>query len=100
MQHATSETFDQNARAALRDPVLHGALKFLADNFRLRREVAMASVDDWEGLRDRARAITHETLLHLDAYLEQFAVNAEKAGAKIHWARDGSEACGIVLDLV
>jgi L-lactate dehydrogenase complex protein LldF len=100
MQHVTSETFDQNAREALRDPVLHGALRYLADNFRVRREVAMASVDDWEGLRNRARAIKDETLLHLDTYLETFAANAEKAGAKIHWARDAAEACAIVLDLI
>ncbi|HYJ90321.1 MAG TPA: LutB/LldF family L-lactate oxidation iron-sulfur protein [Pyrinomonadaceae bacterium] len=100
MQHLTSETFDQNAREALKDPVLHGALRFLADNFRERRRVATASVDDWEGLRNRARAIKDETLLHLDTYLEQFATNAEKSGARIHWARDASGACRIVLDLL
>jgi len=96
----TSETFDQNARAALQDPQLHGALRYLADNFAERRKVAMASVDDWEGLRERARAIKDETLLHLDKYLVQFTDNAERAGATIHWARDGKEACGIVLELL
>ena len=53
-----------------------------------RRKKAIATVDDWEGLRDRARAIKDETLLHLDTYLEQFAANAENAGAVVHWARD------------
>ena len=100
MQHLTAETFDQNARDALRDPVLHGALRNLADNFGERRKVAMASVDDWEGLRERARAIKEETLLHLDKYLVQFVDNAENVGIKIHWARDGEEACRIVIDLV
>jgi len=38
--------------------------------------------------------------LNLDRYLEQFTGNAEKAGAVIHWARDGREACGIILDLI
>ncbi len=96
----TAETFDQNARAALRDPVLHGALRNLADNFAERRRLAVASVDDWEGLRERARAIKEETLLHLDQYLEQFVENAERAGVKFHWARDAAEARGIVLELV
>ena len=100
MEHLTAETFDQNARAALRDPVLHGALRNLADNFVGRRKNAIASVDDWEGLRERARSIKEETLLHLDEYLLKFVENAEKAGAKIHWARDGKEACRIVIDLV
>ncbi|MGB7207137.1 MAG: LutB/LldF family L-lactate oxidation iron-sulfur protein [Pyrinomonadaceae bacterium] len=100
MQHLTAETFDQNARNAMGDLVLHGALRNLADNFGERRKVAMASIDDWEGLRENARSIKEETLLHLDQYLLQFVENAEKAGTKIHWARDAKEACHIVLDLV
>lgn len=100
MNHLTSETFDQNARDALRDPQLHGALRFLADNFAERRRVAIKSVDDWEGLRNRARAIKDETLLHLDKYLVRFTENAEKAGATVHWARDGKEASRIILDLL
>lgn len=82
------------------DPVLHGALRNLADNFGERRKVAIVSVDDWEGLREKARAIKAETLLHLDQYLLQFVDSAEKAGAKIHWARDAKEVCRIVVDLV
>ncbi|MEQ1603245.1 MAG: LutB/LldF family L-lactate oxidation iron-sulfur protein [Pyrinomonadaceae bacterium] len=100
MQQLTAETFDQNARAALRDPVLHGALRNLADNFVGRRKIAISSVDDWEGLREKARAIKDETLLHLDEYLLKFVENAEKAGTQIHWARDGKEACRIIIDLV
>jgi L-lactate dehydrogenase complex protein LldF len=100
MDHPTAETFDQNARAALRDPVLHGALRNLADNFAERRRLAVVSVDDWECLRERAREIKEETLLHLDVYLEKFVDNAERAGVKFHWARDGAEAREIVLDLV
>ncbi len=82
------------------DPVLHGALRKLADNFVERRRNAIASVDDWEGLREKARLIKEETLLHLDEYLSRFVENAENAGAKFHWARDGKEACQIVLGLV
>jgi L-lactate dehydrogenase complex protein LldF len=100
MTQLTAETFDQNARAALRDPVLHGALRNLADNFAERRRLAVTSVNDWEGLRERARAIKEETLLHLDKYLLEFVENAEKAGVKFHWARDAAEARGIVLELV
>src|SRR5260221_14238225 len=100
MTHLTSETFDQDAREAMRDPVLHGAMRRLADNFAERRKVAIASVDDWEGLRERARAIKQETLLHLDKYLLQFVENAERAGARFHWARDAEEACEIVLGLL
>jgi L-lactate dehydrogenase complex protein LldF len=100
MSQLTSETFDRNARTALKDVQLRGALKNLASTFGERRKTAIASVENWEDLREQARLIKDETLLHLDVYLEKFAENAEKAGAKIHWARDGKEACRIVLDLI
>lgn len=100
MTHLRPETFDQNAKAALADPVLHGAMRFLADNFRERRRVALVSVEDWEGLRERASLIKREVLDNLDKYLEQFVENAESLGVKVHWARDADEACRIVLRLV
>ena len=68
--------------------------------FGERRKVAITTVDDWEGLRERARAIKDETLAHLDQYLEAFADKAERAGAQIHWAHDAGEACAIVLSLL
>jgi L-lactate dehydrogenase complex protein LldF len=100
MDHLTSETFDQNARDALLDSQLQSALVTLTKVFGERREVALTTVADWESLRERARAIKEETLVHLDRYLEEFAGNAERAGAQIHWARDGAEACGIVMRLL
>lgn len=100
MNQFTSENFDQNARVALKDATLRGALKNLSATFGERREKAISSVENWEELREKARLIKDETLLHLDIYLEKFAENAEKAGARIHWARDGREACRIVSDLL
>src|SRR5919199_6111069 len=100
MNHQTAETFDQNAREALTDEQLRAALRNLVTTFGERRKVAITTVDDWEGLRERARAIKDETLAHLDKYLEEFADNAERAGAQIHWARDAREACAIVLKLL
>ena len=100
MKHLTSETFGQNAIAALKDLQLKGALNNLANTFGERRKIAIQSVNNWEGLREKARQIKDETLLHLDKYLEQFAENAEKAGAKIHWAIDAKAANEIVLNLI
>src|SRR6266550_4836044 len=100
MDHLTTETFDQNARDALNDPQLRKALRKLASTFGDRRQAVLASVDNWEDLRERARAVKDETLAHLDKYLEAFADNAERAGAKIHWAHDAAEACAIVIRLL
>jgi L-lactate dehydrogenase complex protein LldF len=99
MNHLSSETFKENARAALADAHLRGALKNATSLFGERRKQAAASLPNWEELRSQARAIKDEVLLHLDRYLEEFAGNAERRGAKIHWARDAAEANSIICGL-
>ena len=99
-QTQTTETFDENARRALVDPQLRSALRKLTVTFGERRAQAIASVDDWEGLRERARAIKDETLSHLDKYLADFADKAERAGAQIHWADDGKDVCQLIIRLL
>ena len=89
-------TFERDARTALADGQLRSALRHATTLFGERRRSALATVPDWEGARDRARAIKDETLEHLDRYLEEFAANAERAGACVHWARDAAEACDII----
>ncbi len=99
MAHLTTETFDANARAALVDTQLRGALRKATVQFGQRRLAAAKSLKNWEGLRNQARAIKSEVLLHLDRYLEQFVTNAERRGIKVHWARDAAEANGIICRL-
>jgi L-lactate dehydrogenase complex protein LldF len=89
-------SFERDVRTALADGQLRGALRHATTLFGERRQSALATVPDWEGARDRARAIKDETLEHLDRYLEEFTANAERAGARVHWARDGAEACDII----
>src|SRR5215217_4546768 len=95
----SSETFGENAKAALADLQLRGALKNATSLFGERRKLAAASLPNWEELRSQARAIKDEVLLHLDQYLEEFARNAEVRGAKVHWARDAAEANSIICRL-
>src|SRR5689334_11056648 len=96
-----TETFSENAKAALQDVQLRGALRKATTLFGKRRRLAAASLDNWEELRSEARAIKDEVLLHLDRYLEDFVTNAERRGATVHWARDAAEAneiiCGLTL---
>jgi L-lactate dehydrogenase complex protein LldF len=94
-----TETFSENAKAALQDAQLRGALRHATTLFGRRRREAAASLSNWEDLRSEARAIKDEVLLHLDRYLETFVTNAEKRGAKIHWARDAAEANDIICQL-
>src|SRR5215813_7162756 len=99
MNHLSSETFDQNAKAALADAQLRGALRNATSLFGKRRLAAARSLSNWEDLRSQARAIKDEVLSHLDKYLEEFVQQAEKRGAKFHWARDAAEANAIICGL-
>jgi L-lactate dehydrogenase complex protein LldF len=93
------ETFAQNARAALADATLTGALRRATDLFAERRAGAIGAVPEWEELRTQAAAIKAATLARLDHYLEQFAGKAEAAGCTVHWAPDAAAACAIVREL-
>jgi L-lactate dehydrogenase complex protein LldF len=69
-----------------------GALWFV----RQKRDLAAASVPEWETLRELASAIKEHTLSHLDEYLEQFEAAALGNGLVVHWARDADEHNRIV----
>jgi len=99
MTHLSSETFRENANAALADSQLRGALRSATSLLGRRRSEAAAGLSNWEDLRSQARAIKDDVLLHLDRYLEEFVQNAETRGAKIHWARDAAEANKIICGL-
>ena len=99
MNHLSSETFKENAKAALADVQLRGALKNATSLFGERRKQAAASLPNWEELRTHARAIKDDVLLHLDRFLEEFVRNAESRGATVHWARDAAEANSIICGL-
>jgi len=96
-RHANA--FHAQANDALQDATLKKALRNATDLFAERRSAAIDAVPDWEALRDHARKVKDATVARLDHYIEQFADNAEKAGATVHWARDAKEACAIVTKL-
>jgi L-lactate dehydrogenase complex protein LldF len=99
VNHLSSETFGENAKAALADTQLRGALRHATSLFGKHRLEAARSLSNWEDLRTQARAIKDEVLLHLDRHLETFTANAEKRGAVVHWARDAAEANEIICRL-
>lgn len=89
-----------------------GAARFLAHaeraNFhdsalwqiRSRRDQSAHSVPEWEELRELASRIKAHTVANLADYIEQFAENAERLGATVHFARDAAEHNRIVLGLL
>jgi len=95
----SSPQFKRNAKAALGDEQLQGALGHVRTNFTGKRAKARADLPQFDALRDSSRAIKDHVLEHLDAYLELYEQKVIESGGKVHWARDAQEARGIVLDI-
>jgi L-lactate dehydrogenase complex protein LldF len=95
--HGTSNTFKDNARAALADAQLQRALAALPTGLVAQRTAARARLPEFEALREIGRQIKDHTLAHLDLYLEEYEKNATAAGARVHWAATAADAREIIL---
>jgi len=69
-------------------------------NARIKRDIAAATIPEWEELREIASAIKEHTLTNLDHYLKEFEKNATNRGAIVHWATDADEHNEIVYDIL
>jgi len=87
------------AKEALADSQLRSNLRNATQTIRSKREQVVDELDDWEELRQAGAAIKDDVLGNLDGYLEQLEESLTKAGATVHWARDGEEANRIVVDI-
>jgi L-lactate dehydrogenase complex protein LldF len=96
---ATSPRFKENAKAALADPELQNALKFVEVNFIARRREVADRLPEFDALRDAARDIKNHTLAHLDLYLEAYEQKVTAAGGHVHHAVTADDAKAIVLDI-
>ncbi|HVX16149.1 MAG TPA: lactate utilization protein B [Pirellulales bacterium] len=67
---------------------------------RAKRDKMAHALPEWEALRETAAQIKAHTVSRLADYLEQFATQAERLGAHVHWARNAAEHNQIVLDLL
>ena len=95
-----STDFPAAAKKALADPSLQAALARMRNGFVTARATAVARLPEFEDLRDRAQAIRDHVLQNLDAYLETFEANVEKAGGQVHWCRDAEEARRTILRIL
>jgi L-lactate dehydrogenase complex protein LldF len=96
---ATSPRFKENAKAALADPDLQNALKFVEVNFIARRREVADKLPEFDALRDAARDIKNHTLAHLDLYLEAYEKKVTAAGGHVHFAVTADDANRIILGI-
>jgi L-lactate dehydrogenase complex protein LldF len=85
-------------RQALSDDGLRTALERATERLSRERRSAMAAIDA-EQLRNQARATREHAIRHLPQLLEELERNLTENGCHVHWARDGAEATGVVLEI-
>ncbi len=88
-----------HSRTALSDTHLQKALKQLQQGFIVKRRKAADAFPNFEACRDYARDIKDHCLKHLDLYLKHYEEQVITSGGKVHWARNGAEACEVILDI-
>jgi len=87
------------ASRELRDSQLRANLANATGAIRAKRARIVSELPDWQELRDAGSAIKADVMANLDTYLLQFEQALTAAGATVHWARDGGEACAVVADV-
>jgi L-lactate dehydrogenase complex protein LldF len=91
--------FRRRASAAIDDGRLQSALEGATGRFRDSRVDAFDALPDAGELRDHFKEIRSSTLAHLADHVARFEGNAQAAGAQVHRATDGAQACQIVNDI-
>ncbi len=94
-----AHSFKQRVKNSIADDFKHNAIKTAQDLFHGKRAIQVDAVDAWQDFRKQAAQIRDHVLDNLDYYLNQFADNAEKNGAKVYFAQTDKEACGQVVDI-
>ncbi|HZL28907.1 MAG TPA: LutB/LldF family L-lactate oxidation iron-sulfur protein [Acidobacteriaceae bacterium] len=97
---ATAPAFPVAAHTALANQQLRANVARATNTIRSKRAIRVEEMPDWQALRQSASDIKSHTLAHLDHYLTEFERNCERAGGKVHWARDADEANTIAIDLI
>jgi L-lactate dehydrogenase complex protein LldF len=96
---APAEDFPSAAARELGNAQLRTNLGNATSSIRAKRAKAVNELPDWALLRDAGHAIKADLLANLDQYLLQFEASLTAAGAVVHWARDGAEACAVVAEV-
>ena len=95
----TTTTLRERAADAVADEHLQGALARFTDALRLKREEAQETLDNYQELRDAARAIRHRVISRLPEVLDRLADRVEAAGGHVFFAQTAEEATGYITRL-
>ncbi|OYW31707.1 MAG: (Fe-S)-binding protein, partial [Methyloversatilis sp. 12-65-5] len=91
--------FVSRVRQRLDDTELQRNLQRTRGRNAAARLASLSSLDDFDAVRARATDIRASVLRDLDVWLERFEAEATRRGATVLWARDGDEACRLMIDI-
>jgi L-lactate dehydrogenase complex protein LldF len=94
-----SEKFKAGAAKSLSNPHLLKAMSNLRNRMVTGRAKSILELDNFEEIREAARATRDLSLANLDFLLEEFERNATARGTKVHWAETGKDVNQLVLDI-
>jgi L-lactate dehydrogenase complex protein LldF len=94
-----AEPFPVAALKTLGNGQMRKNLGHATKTIREKRLRAIAELPNWQELRDEGAKIKDEALSNLAELLPQFEQAVIRAGGVVHWAKDGEEACRIVVRL-
>jgi L-lactate dehydrogenase complex protein LldF len=94
-----SDTFLENASAALKNTAQAQRRDVIAAFAPLMRSAAIEGFDEFDNLRKHIKRVRQHALDHLEYYLGQFEYQAVQNGNHVHFARDGEELNSLVLDI-
>jgi L-lactate dehydrogenase complex protein LldF len=94
-----TESFPAAAAHELRDAQLRANLGNATSTIRAKRARIVGELPASRSACQSGSAIKADVMANLDSYLLQFEQALTAAGATVHWARDGAEACAVVAEV-
>lgn len=91
--------FRQAVEGALADSQLRRNLGKATATIREKRLRVISELPNWEAIRTEGAAIKDSALANLEANLLALEAAVQRAGGRVHWARDSGEAREIVASL-
>lgn len=76
---------------------LSSAMHTLQNN---RAGIIGSKFNDWEGLREKAKAVKNRSLRHLKERVEVFEKNARANGIQVHFASTDKDACEVIYQII
>ena len=94
-----TKQFKETAKKELNNPNSRIFLNLLPVVLSSLRQLAMESFPDPDAAHKLGGIIRQEAVARLPELLEQFETNAQKAGAKVFWAKDSQAANAYILNI-